>query len=274
MKKIRIIITLLTLGSLFLYSQEDDKIQISVRYLTKYKLVVQNERQFDGEGILEIGKKYSVYYDLWSMRRQEAKDSVAAIGGSSSDIMNAAEETGYPRSLQNYQVYKNFPKKGLLTYTDKSFKDFKYTEELEKPNWEILSGDTLIYDYPCLKAQTKFRGRTWTVWFTQAIPVNDGPWKLWGLPGLILSAWESDGFFSFKCVGITQPKEKLLKKMGHNKYITCSPKQFADLIKEKWLNLDKYLSRFGISKAPAWNADGTPLVRTPKQAILLEKIYE
>ena len=45
-----------------------------------------------------------------------------------------------------------------------------------------------VAGYECHLATTHFRGRDWRVWFTLDIPLSLGPWKLSGLPGLILAA--------------------------------------------------------------------------------------
>lgn len=63
-------------------------------------------------------------------------------------------------------------------------------ETLTNIEW-IVSNDTsaiFILGYKCKKAEATFRGRIYTVWFAPEIPVEMGPWKLHGLPGLILKA--------------------------------------------------------------------------------------
>ncbi|MDX1902819.1 MAG: GLPGLI family protein [Thermonemataceae bacterium] len=64
--------------------------------------------------------------------------------------------------------------------------------------WEITKETKKIGNYTCTKAISKnHRGRVWEAWFTTEISVGDGPWKLQGLPGLILFAQDNSGGFSF-----------------------------------------------------------------------------
>jgi hypothetical protein len=64
-------------------------------------------------------------------------------------------------------------------------------------SWELLNETKNISSFNCQKARGNFRGRTYTVWFTNEIPVSLGPWKLNGLPGLILEATDSLNQFQF-----------------------------------------------------------------------------
>jgi GLPGLI family protein len=64
-------------------------------------------------------------------------------------------------------------------------------------SWELLNETKNINSFNCQKARGNFRGRTYTVWFTNDIPVSLGPWKLNGLPGLILEATDSLNQFQY-----------------------------------------------------------------------------
>ena len=52
--------------------------------------------------------------------------------------------------------------------------------------WKLSNETKRINKYLCKKATGKFRGRTYNAWFTEEVPINKGPWKLHGLPGLIV----------------------------------------------------------------------------------------
>ena len=70
-------------------------------------------------------------------------------------------------------------------------------------DWNISLDDTReIGGYECIKASTSFRGRSYEVWFTMSIPVDAGPWKFNGLPGLILEAKDQEGVIQFIFAGI------------------------------------------------------------------------
>ena len=58
-------------------------------------------------------------------------------------------------------------------------------------------GTDTVLGHVCSKAVTTYGGRTWTASYAADIPMVYGPWKLTGLPGLILKAESADGIHSF-----------------------------------------------------------------------------
>ena len=61
-----------------------------------------------------------------------------------------------------------------------------------------------ILSYLCQKAECVFKGRRWIVWYSPEISSSEGPWKLFGLPGLILKAEDNRGHYLFTCTGMEQ----------------------------------------------------------------------
>lgn len=99
-------------------------------------------------------------------------------------------------------IFKNYPK-GELTHTEKIVLDwFRYHEPLPDFKWELGDSTRNILGYECFEAKCNFRGREWTVFYTEEIPIMDGPWKFCGLPGLIMSASDKDGDYRYECIGI------------------------------------------------------------------------
>ena len=104
-----------------------------------------------------------------------------------------------------FRVYKNFSDIGKLTYREGVAGNlFYYTEYIPQYAWQLQEGDSTVCGYPCQKAIASFRGRVWTVWYATDIPYVDGPWKLCGLPGLILKADDAKGDFCFTAFKIAK----------------------------------------------------------------------
>lgn len=77
-----------------------------------------------------------------------------------------------------------------------------YNEPADEQQWEIIADSAAtILGYECMLAECDYHGRHWQAWFTPEIAVPFGPWKLRGLPGLILKA-EAAGGFSFCATGL------------------------------------------------------------------------
>ena len=260
-------IVILSMLSNFLIAQQigNDK-HHSIYYTSIYKVWEDSKNFCEDEKILEVCNNQSRFYAVWQDKRQLIIDSIAAGGGDQSGIWQVA----YPVPYSSYSVYKNYPLRGQLTYHDKSPQPFIYHEPLEEPVWIYLPGDTTIRDYPCKKAITHFNGRQWSVWYTQEIPINEGPWKLWGLPGLILRATEDQGIFSFTFTHMIVEENKKIKIRDLSKFkrTTCQ-----NIIAHKIRNGNdpvQYLKEQGKYYGPGYGIDGKPIVYKPRKPALLE----
>lgn len=99
-------------------------------------------------------------------------------------------------------VYKNIPEGKVTERCYFDLENWQYTENWEKPEWNLSDESKDVLGYQCFKAVADYRGRRWTAWFAPEIPVHDGPWKLCGLPGLILEAYDEDRHYQFDADGL------------------------------------------------------------------------
>lgn len=91
-------------------------------------------------------------------------------------------------------LYWNLSAGKVSVYTSVFGDRYVVEEDIPVMDWELEEDSVrTIAGYECHKARTRFRGRDWSVWYTEDIPVSLGPWKLNGLPGIILRA-ECDGY--------------------------------------------------------------------------------
>ena len=86
-------------------------------------------------------------------------------------------------------LYRNLTQ-GKITVYASLFGDYCFYEEpIPQMDWHLVADSTrTIVGQQCLMAKTRFRGREWTVWYAPEVGIPLGPWKLAGLPGLILKA--------------------------------------------------------------------------------------
>ncbi|MDE5796890.1 MAG: GLPGLI family protein [Muribaculaceae bacterium] len=121
---------------------------------------------------------------------------------SSQEEIVAAALDGKLSTGEFMTIYKNYPA-GKLTHTEKICQDWlRYEEEIPVFDWEPTDSVINVLGYECQSAKCNFRGREWTVFYAEDIPVMDGPWKLQGLPGLIMKASDQKGHYTFECIGI------------------------------------------------------------------------
>lgn len=115
-------------------------------------------------------------------------------------------------------IYSNLDDESLTLY-DKFGDDLGvYTEPLSEMSWDIIPDSTSnILGYDCLMARSTYHGRTWKAWFTPDLPLGFGPWKLRGLPGIILKA-TADGGFAFTATGIERTDREITPVYSKDSY--------------------------------------------------------
>ncbi len=116
-------------------------------------------------------------------------------------VMNWDLSKGPSKKVYTY-VFSNLSD-GILTHFGKYGEDLGYyTEPINEMIWTVVEDSTsTVLGYDCILAETDYHGRHWKAWFAPELPMSFGPWKLRGLPGLILKA-DADGGFSFMANGI------------------------------------------------------------------------
>lgn len=166
---------------------------------------LNRENDFISEAVrLRIGKKTSMFYspkELWydSLScNQELKTQVFLQYSRSKGKLSA------PAGFYKERVYKNHPVGKITVFNGFDLCHWTYTEDWEKPQWELMDSTKTVLNLPCQLAISQYRGRTWYAWFTIDIPISEGPWKLCGLPGLILEAHDEKSDYHYTATGIIQ----------------------------------------------------------------------
>ena len=138
--------------------------------------------------ILCIGSHSSLYSSYGDYRCDSIREAMYPDGCTINQ---------YGFILQNEKRHSNWTFKdyesGQLTdRVSASWEGYKYSEPIPEFDWEITEETGKIRGLPCRKAEADFRGRHWIVWYSEEIPVSDGPWKFQGLPGLVVYASDAD----------------------------------------------------------------------------------
>lgn len=150
-----------------------------------------------GTGTLEIGRNFTKYWD----RMLFDSDSLVRHGHvrSYSKALDGAEVD----QITLMEAFIHDLKGGKWTCTGRIVtQDFLYVDNTSDMVWDISDSVSKVAGYDAVMATCSFRGRDYTAWFTPDIPVSAGPWKFSGLPGLILSVRDAEGYYDFRLDGI------------------------------------------------------------------------
>lgn len=154
---------------------------------------------------LTFNKSASKYYSETKVIQEEEwqkKYDDAEKKGANNGIYNV--DLGQIKKTTNENIFL-FPK-NKKSFMVKSFKrtDYAIVSQLPDFQWNIEKQTKSIKGYNCQLATGNWKGRTYHAWFTTDLPYSFGPWKLNGLPGIILEAADATNTIRFDCVNINK----------------------------------------------------------------------
>jgi GLPGLI family protein len=120
------------------------------------------------------------------------------------------------RGWFQFYLYKDYKQEKITVADNISVHHFTYEDELNPQAWTLAEDTATILGYPCQKAACTFRGRDWEAWFAPEIPIDEGPWKFYGLPGLIMRLEDTEGHYRFEMIGLQQVKEPVYVTVTKN----------------------------------------------------------
>lgn len=266
MNVFRILFFLSILNIHFLFPQSADNETVFVGKLNRYDTIppqkIENAKlrvwygfsypvKYEKEEIIRkdtmalvAGDNYSVYYD-WS-RESKYKSLISQLDGAKkttkeiiynsfhifSDIaVDQKRLSEFTLNRENAQILKNRTANLVIT-TDLDDSDilseklYWLDEKIPPQQWQFMEEETEILGYLCQKAVCRFQGRDYTAWFTLDIPINDGPYKFYGLPGLILKIEDSEKLLQFTAIGLEQLTNVEIVSDHKEDFIVCTPKQY------------------------------------------------
>ena len=128
-----------------------------------------------------------------------------------------------------------------------------FFDDIIKHEWLLSSEEKKkILGKVCSKATTRFRGRDYVVWYSTEIPVQLGPWKFHGLPGLIMQVQDVKKEVSISIISLNLKsdfqKSRLDKDQG--KYVSrselqnCLNSEWDKFYRKNQANIAKLQSEF------------------------------
>lgn len=171
---------------------------------------------YQEEMILLIGKNSSRYTSYVKMKQQlefyqHVNEQIKNNGGT----LNGAHIKSNQKRNTIPEDYYFFHAENQLIKSEYLVNIYFVPEIIPQIDWKITKDTASFSGVKCQKATTFFKGRNWIAWFAPEIPFQSGPWKLHGLPGLILEAYDLKKEIQFLFGGLEAVEKKPNASKGH-----------------------------------------------------------
>ena len=203
--------------------------------------------------ILEIGRKASRYGDYNNYLRDSIIKADYPIGITVDEFEKLGKKIGRSRLTETLKIFDE----GKLRHFESIFGEpYVYDEEIPAFDWRFTDETDEVCGHKCKKATAEFRGRTWNAWYAEDIPIDNGPLKFGGLPGLILKVEDYNKEHIFEAMQVRKSDNNFGYKI-RSLLIPTDRKTFNKMLYEYKSNPSSFMN--GSPLAPT-KPDGSPLI--------------
>lgn len=216
----------------FISFSQDNVVIVDYTFTTKFEILPNpttvNSRLITNGNSTTYEMDYLGNIDFTDEEPDVNGNAVYALKAKSNPII-------YKNSAYIYSVERVIMKPFLVKDTMNIFK------------WKLHPEKKTLLGYDCQKATVSYRGSNYTAYFTSEIPIQTGPWKFYGLPGLILQVQSNDGTLKIDADKINIQNKNLVIgnpfKESEKKALTWE--QYLTEYKKKYNELKSYTSPKG-----------------------------
>ena len=202
------------------------------RFIYEYKFISDSTKIDDVKTemmFLDTTKDGSKYYSYTvfnsdSIMKVDLEKQLAATGSINVKL-------DMQKGSVRYSVTKTYPDYKINLHRRLGMDAYNISDD-RKINWKILSDKEKIGEWNAQKAEADFAGRHWIAWFSTEIPIQDGPYKFRGLPGLIVKIEDKTGSHKMELKGIKNITGNVDINVFEVKEIAVNSKQFQKVLKE------------------------------------------
>lgn len=144
-----------------------------------------------------------------------------------------------------YKIFKEQESKHFYYTTRLGLQRPYYRDSLVVLDWQLQDEQKMIAGHLCKKAATSFAGRDYIAWYAPDIALSDGPYKFYGLPGLILSIYDTEQHHVFTATNVRKDKKAvaLQKWQGQFVHSLDTKEDFSAFVEKMKANPKKMLEQ-------------------------------
>lgn len=207
---------------------------MEINYIIKFNTEIYNEK--NGVLIIDRLNQKSLFQISKTILKKE-------------DPKESSEISIIQKDVERFITF-DYKKDTVLTKEKINNEVYIISESVPNINWNMEMDNTKsIENFTCYKATTIFRGRKYIAWYSLDFPIQMGPWKFHGLPGLIMEIYDETNRYYWGVTQIKYSNKDLVFPSEIENAKTIDLKKYVDLRYNKIMeNIDSKLPRGTISQ--------------------------